>query len=78
MPRLLSTPGMTLIVEWHPVLQQAAGYPADALPIALLDEGFTLRAASHTAVQPLTAADVPAMTERLQRDGRPVELVALR
>jgi FkbM family methyltransferase len=78
MPRLLRTPGLTLIVEWHPLLQEAAGCAADALPRALLGEGFVLRAASHTRVQPLRSADVPRLAEQLRRSGHPVELVASR
>ena len=34
MTRLLRAPEIRLIVEWHPVLQEAAGYTADALPRA--------------------------------------------
>ena len=78
MSRLLRAPDLTLIAEWHPVLQQAAGHAADALPLALLAAGFTLRAASHVRVRPLTAADVPRLADRLRRAGHPVELVARR
>jgi FkbM family methyltransferase len=78
MTRLLRSSRVQLIVEWHPRLQEAAGYAADALPRALLDRGFTLRAASHTRVTPLTSAGVDAMSTRLRRSGRPVELVARR
>lgn len=31
MRRLLGQPGLTLIAEWHPLLQRAAGHPVDAL-----------------------------------------------
>jgi FkbM family methyltransferase len=78
MSRLLGTPGLTLIVEWHPLLQEAAGHAAEALPLALLAEGFSLRAASHTRVGPLGAAGVPRLAAQLRRSGRPVELVAVR
>ena len=78
MNRLLSNPGIQLIVEWHPQLQEAAGYTADALPRFLLDHGFTLHAASHTRVSRLHAVDIDSMSARLRRRGRPVELVAVR
>ncbi len=76
MPRLLRTPGLTLLVEWHPRLQEAAGCAAEALPLALLGDGFLLRAASHSGVRPLAAVDVSVMAGQLRRSGRPVELVA--
>lgn len=78
MPRLLAHHGVRLIVEWHPRLQEAAGYAADALPRFFLDRGFTLRAASHMRVTALGAAGVDAICARLCRAGRPVELVAAR
>src|SRR4029453_8542930 len=37
MTRLLGRPAIRLIVEGHPGLQAAAGYPPDALPRFLLD-----------------------------------------
>jgi hypothetical protein len=63
-------------VEWHPALQEAAGYAADALPRLLLDQGFELRAAWHTHVMRLTRDDINAVATRLRRTGHPVELVA--
>ena len=78
MSRLLGTAGLTLIVEWHPLLQEAAGHDVEALPRALFAEGFSLRAASHTRVRPLQPADVPRLAAQLRRSGRPVELVAAR
>jgi FkbM family methyltransferase len=78
MPRLLSHPGLALIVEWHPTLQSMAGYAGDALPRWLLDRGWRLDAASHYSVRPLAGADLSALTARLARAGRPVELVARR
>jgi FkbM family methyltransferase len=78
MTRLLSHPGLTLVVEWHPRLQEAAGHPADALPRLLLRNRFTLRAASHTRVTPLDSHGIDAMCSRLHRSARPVELVATR
>ena len=76
MSRILRAPGVALIVEWDPLLQQMAGYSADALPRWLLERGWRLQAASHLTVRPLEAADVPALTDRLMRMRRPVELLA--
>jgi len=78
MTRLLSHRGVSLVVEWHPRLQEAAGHPADALPRFLLRHGFALRAASHTRVTPLDSEGIDRMCARLRRAGRPVELVATR
>jgi FkbM family methyltransferase len=78
MSRLLRHPRITLIVEWHPALQTAAGYALDALPRWLLDRGFQLRAASHMSVRSLVEPDLPALAARLHGARRPVELVAHR
>ena len=78
MPLILSRPGVTLIVEWDPLLQQMAGYSPDALPRWFLERGWNVKAVSHLTVRPLAAADVPALTERLMRANRPVELLARR
>ena len=78
MSRLLRHPRLALIVEWHPALQAMAGYGADDLPRWLLDRGWRLHAASHLSVQPLSASDVPALTARLRRSSKPVELLARR
>ena len=78
MTRLLAHRGLTLVVEWHPRLQEAAGHPADSLPRFLLRHGFTLRAASHARVTPLDPEAIDRMCARLRRTGRPVELVATR
>jgi FkbM family methyltransferase len=78
MTRLLRRPAIRLIVEWHPRLQQAAGYGVDALPRALFDHGFSLRAAWHTHTATLNPSDVDGVARRLRRAGRPVELVANR
>jgi FkbM family methyltransferase len=78
MTRLLSHAAVTLVVEWHPRLQEAAGHAAEALPRFLLRHGFKLRAASHTRVTPLDSEGIDAMCVRLRRAGRPVELLATR
>jgi FkbM family methyltransferase len=78
MPRILRAPGVTLIVEWDPLLQQMAGHSADALPRWLQDRGWRLQCASHVSVRPLAAADVAALRDRLIRARRPVELLARR
>jgi FkbM family methyltransferase len=78
MARLLRRSAIRLIVEWHPRLQQAAGYSADALPRVLLGHGFALHAAWHTHMLRLNPGDIDAVASRLGRAGRPVELVANR
>ncbi|MEQ1761032.1 MAG: FkbM family methyltransferase [Vicinamibacterales bacterium] len=78
MTRLLESARINLVVEWHPLLQEKAGYDAAALPRLLLDLGFTLVGASHTGASPVTLNDVPAMIERLSTSGRPVDLLARR
>jgi len=76
MPRLLAHRGVHLVVEWHPVLQQAAGYAPDALPRLLLDGGFRLDAIGHLGSWRLSAIDIPELASRLTRARRPVELFA--
>ena len=76
MPRLLAQRGIHLVVEWHPVLQEAAGYAPDALPRMLMDSGFRLDAVGHGGSWPLNASDIPELASRLARAGRPVELFA--
>jgi FkbM family methyltransferase len=78
MPRLLSAARVALIVEWHPLLQQLAGYAPDELPQWLLARGWLLEAASHTSVRSVSPADIARLTRRLLRVRRPVELVAYR
>ena len=78
MSRLLRNPRLTLIVEWHPALQEAAGYDAEALPRWLIDRGFSLRAASHLSVRRIGAAALPRLASRLRRAARPVELIGVR
>jgi FkbM family methyltransferase len=78
MTRLLREPRTVLIVEWHPLLQQMAGFGPDELPRWLIERGFRLRAVSHTTERPLAAEQVPALTTRLLRRRGPVELLASR
>jgi FkbM family methyltransferase len=78
MPRILGHPGTALVVEWHPLLQQLAGYAPEALPQWLLERGWRLQAASHWTVRRVEATDIPALTARLLRLRGPVELVAQR
>jgi FkbM family methyltransferase len=78
MSRLLRAPGITLVVEWDPLLQELAGNSAEALPYWLLERGWQLQSASHLRVRPLVAEAVPALRDRLIRARRPVELLARR
>jgi FkbM family methyltransferase len=78
MTRMLAAPDIQLIVEWHPLLQAAAGHAPDALPRYLLAAGFALRAAGHLRSEPLSADDVERVMNRLHHTRRPVELVASR
>lgn len=74
MTRMLQQPGLTLIVEWHPLLQRAAGYTVDALPHALLGAGFVLQSISHIGAARLRPGDIGPLARRLIATGRPVEL----
>ena len=78
MSRMLQSPALRLIVEWHPTLQQEANHAPDALPLMLLDLGYTLQVVSHTYTSWLTRADLPALTAQLLQRRAPVELVARR
>jgi len=78
MRRLLRHPAIQLIVEWHPRLQEAAGFPPDLLPRMLVGEGFELQAASHTRLARLVPDDIGALAARLHFARRPVELIARR
>lgn len=78
MTRLLTSPAIRLIVEWHPLLQEKAGYAPDALPLALLDQGFSLVGASHTSTRPVNRADLASLVATLSRSGRPIDLLAER
>ena len=78
MTRMLGASTVRLIVEWHPGLQEAAGYAPDALPRLLLDRGLTVHVAWHTRIARLTAGDIDGIAAALRHAGRPVELVARR
>jgi FkbM family methyltransferase len=78
MRRILQVRSIRLIVEWHPVLQQAAGYPADALPRLLIEHGFSLSAAGHLRFLSVDARGIPSLSRRLLRSRRPVDLLATR
>lgn len=78
MARMLASPSLRLIVEWHPTLQQGAGHAPDALPRFLWDQGFALQMVTHTSQGPLHAADLSTLTAQLLAKRAPVELLALR
>lgn len=79
MGRMLRDPAVRLVVEWHPMLQQLAGYPPTALPQLLLEAGFTLDAVSHVGTTRLASGVVAEFARRLlSRRSRPVELLARR
>jgi len=78
MARLLRSPGIALVVEWHPLLQEKAGHEADALPRMLLENGFRLVSASHTRSAPVAQADLASLIVSLRKSGRPVDLLATR
>jgi FkbM family methyltransferase len=76
MTRLMRARPKALIVEWHPKLQTMAGYAPEDLPRWLLDRGWRLQAAAHTAIRSLTEGDVAHVAERLLRLERSIELLA--
>jgi FkbM family methyltransferase len=76
MARLLKSPSLRLIVEWHPTLQQAAGHTPDQLPRHLLDLGFSLQVVTHTHTMPLYDTGIPTLTQQLLHKRSPVELFA--
>ena len=78
MTRLLRARPVRLIVEWHPALQVAAGYAADALPRWLIDRGFSVSIAWHTSLEPVTDARLASALTRLLPGGHSVELLAER
>ena len=76
--RLLATPRVVLLVEWHPLLQEAAGHAAEALPRSLIDRGFRLDTVSHVSRRPLAAAEIVPLAASLRRARKPIELLARR
>ncbi|MBX3002008.1 MAG: FkbM family methyltransferase [Caldilineaceae bacterium] len=78
MKRMIKSPSLRLIVEWHPTLQQAADHAPDALPRYLLAHGFTLHMVTHTRSAPLDAEDLPGLTRQLLEKRSPVEILAWR
>jgi FkbM family methyltransferase len=78
MQRMLHSPTIRLIVEWHPTLQQAAGHAPDELPRYLADHGFTLDVVTHTSSALLHHIDLPLLTAKLLQSRSPVELLATR
>jgi FkbM family methyltransferase len=78
MTRMLQSPDLRLIIEWHPTLQQAAGYTPDELPRFLMDQGFTLRLVTHTRTSTLHLSEIASIAARLLHARRPVELLATR
>jgi FkbM family methyltransferase len=78
MSRILASPRLNLIVEWHATLQQTAGHDADALPRRLLELGFHLSVVTHTRTFPLVREEIPQLVARLLQKRSPVELLALR
>lgn len=78
MSRLLQSPTVRLIVEWHPTLQRAAHFAPDALPNRLLKLGFQLDAISHSGSVRLTETNIQTLCDQLLRKRSPVELLATR
>lgn len=78
MSRLMTAPGLRLIVEWHPTLQETAGYAPTALPRYLLERKWRLHAVSHLGCTRLSVTELPALTKRLLQKRSPVELLAVR
>ncbi|MBS1817288.1 MAG: FkbM family methyltransferase [Acidobacteria bacterium] len=78
MSRILAQQAVTVIAEWHPELQRAAGFEIDELPRRLLELGFAVEALGHVSAHPLTRHDIEPLAARLLAARRPVELVARR
>jgi FkbM family methyltransferase len=76
MPRLLASPWIHLIVEWHPLLQRAAGHRPDQLPRALIEAGFRVDGIGDLSSRSITSRDVASVATRLERTRRPIELFA--
>ena len=67
-----------MIVEWHPELQQMAGYRPDALPRVLLDHGFRLHLTWHTHLTNVERQRIHDVASLFRRAERPAELLACR
>jgi FkbM family methyltransferase len=78
MTRILRSHSLRLIVEWHPTLQQAAGYDSDELPRFLWDQGFSLQVVTHTKASFLYRSALNPLTTSLLHTRQPVELLATR
>lgn len=78
MRRILQAPTLRLIVEWHPMLQQSAGYAPDALPRTLLGHGFHLYRLQGRTLISVDAAALPGLLSTLLRARRPIDLLAAR
>jgi FkbM family methyltransferase len=78
MPRLLASPLLQLVMEWHPTLQRAAGRGAIELPLFLLDSGFEVEMIGSFGSRPATRRDLTDTAAKLMKQGRPVELFARR
>lgn len=78
MTRLLQSPRLRLVVEWHPLLQEKGGYEPDALPRWLFARGFRLIAASHRSTREVTREQLQELVSTMKRSGRPVDLLATR
>jgi FkbM family methyltransferase len=78
MSRIISTPGIRLIVEWHPALQQAAGYAPEALPEFLIARGFGLHRWRKRHTVRVVRSEISALAAALLRRRRPIDLLARR
>jgi FkbM family methyltransferase len=78
MSRIISTPGIRLIVEWHPALQQAAGHSPDALPEFLLGRGFTLHTWRGGRIVPVARSEIGSLSVAMLHRRRPLDLLARR
>jgi FkbM family methyltransferase len=78
MPRLLAEPSIRLAIEWHPALQQAAGFEPDRLPHVLHEQGFEVQAVSHLSAHPLDRSGIGDLCTRLLAAQHPVELFCAR
>ncbi|HXF60135.1 MAG TPA: FkbM family methyltransferase [Caldilineaceae bacterium] len=80
MERLLATsPSLCLVVEWNPRTQQAAGYPPERLPEALLEKGFRLSILGHNETPLRNAQEIQAALSMIaKRSPHFVDLMATR